>query len=388
MKRAKRLAVVTALTAVTGLVLAAAPAFAAATFNVSAHTTFDRTYTWSIEKTAHDANLILDEEQSFDEVYDVKVTNTGFVDSNWKVQDGLHFFGTSFTAVSLTAVIQPGNIAASVVCPAGKFGNTITDLNCTYTADLPDGSARTTVATLTFADGSTATRSYGFDFTTDLLPNQPVEFKKCVNVSDSWAGALGSVCVGESPKTFTYTRTIGPYHQCGEFTVENTASLDDDPVHPATSSATVHVNVPCVGGCTRTIGYWKTHAGFGPQADVVTQYLSQYLGTAGGPKSQLVATAANAVNYLSFGGSNGVKDASNGINKLYAQLLAAKLNFASGAGGSAVAATSAAADAFLANNDSLSWASLSKSAKSTVNGWMTTLDNYNNGLIGPLHCSE
>ena len=32
---------------------------------------------------------------------------------------------------------------------------------------------------------------------------------------------------------------------------------------------------------TRTIGYWKTHAGFGPQEDVVTPLLPIYLGNAG-----------------------------------------------------------------------------------------------------------
>jgi hypothetical protein len=386
--RRKMLAVLAIVGSAVGLMVAAGPAFAAPSFNVSGHTTFDRTYTWAVNKTAHNPSLVLAVGQSFNEAYDVTVTNTGYVDSNWKVQDGIHYFGTSFTPVSLTAVIQPGDIAATVVCPAGKLGNTITDLNCTYSADLPDGAARTTVATLTFADGSTAVQSFAFDFTADLLPGQPVEFKKCVNASDSYAGALGTVCVADSPKTFSYTRTIGPYATCGEYTVENTASLDDDPIHPATSSATVHVTVPCVGGCTRTIGYWKTHAGFGPQADVVTQYLPRYLGTVGGTKTQFVGTAAKAVQFLSFGGSNNVFDASNGINKLYAQLLAAKLNIASGANGSAVASTISAADAFLAGKDSLNWAGLSKANKNTVLGWMTRLDGYNNGLSGPGHCSE
>jgi hypothetical protein len=38
------------------------------------------------------------------------------------------------------------------------------------------------------------------------------------------AGALGTVCVGDGPKTFTYTRTIGGFTDCGEHTVSNTAS--------------------------------------------------------------------------------------------------------------------------------------------------------------------
>jgi hypothetical protein len=83
-----------------------------------------------------------------------------------------------------------------------------------------------------------------------------------------------------------------------------------------------------------------------------------------------------------------VFDASNGINKVYAQLLGAKLNIASGASNSAVLSTINAADAFLATKNSLDWAGLSKTQKNQVLGWMSTLDNYNNGLIGPGHCSE
>jgi hypothetical protein len=83
-----------------------------------------------------------------------------------------------------------------------------------------------------------------------------------------------------------------------------------------------------------------------------------------------------------------VVDASNRINKLYAQSLGAKLNIANGADGSAVASTIAAADAFLATKDSLNWAGLTKARKAQVLSWITTLDNYNNGLIGPGHCSQ
>ena len=42
----------------------------------------------------------------------------------------------------------------------------------------------------------------------------------------------------------------------------------------------------------------------------------------------------------------------------------------------------AAADAFLANNNSLNWAGLSAAQQATVNGWMTKLDSYNNGNEG------
>ncbi|MBK7141490.1 MAG: DNRLRE domain-containing protein [bacterium] len=142
---------------------------------------------------------------------------------------------------------------------------------------------------------------------------------------------------------------------------------------------------PEMGGCSHTIGYWKTHAGFGPQADEVTQYLPIWLGTDGGTKSMQVTSALQAVRVLNqdyYGTS------SNGITKLYAQMLGAKLSMADGADGSAIAATIAAADAFLASHDYLDWATMSRADRSMVNGWKDMLDMYNNGLIGPGHCDE
>ncbi len=142
---------------------------------------------------------------------------------------------------------------------------------------------------------------------------------------------------------------------------------------------------PEMGGCSHTIGYWKTHAGFGPQADEVTQYLPIWLGTAGGAKSMQVTSALQAVRVLE---QNYYGTSSNGITKLYAQLLGAKLSMADGADGSAIAATIAAADAFLAMYDYTNWESLSRAQRGMVNGWKDMLDMYNNGLIGPGHCDE
>ncbi|MCM2272767.1 MAG: DNRLRE domain-containing protein [candidate division Zixibacteria bacterium] len=136
-------------------------------------------------------------------------------------------------------------------------------------------------------------------------------------------------------------------------------------------------------GCSHTIGYWKTHAGFGPQADEVTQYLPIWLGTAAGAKSRLVNTAQLAVDYLS---QNVYGTPKNGITKLYAQLLGAKLSIADGADATDIAATIAAADAFLAANDYSDWNGLSKAQKALVLSWHDTLDAYNNGMIGPGHC--
>jgi hypothetical protein len=138
---------------------------------------------------------------------------------------------------------------------------------------------------------------------------------------------------------------------------------------------------PPKNGCTRTPGYWKNHAGFKKQADVVSPLLPIWLGTAGGAKSVNVTTAAQAVDLL-----NRANDSSNGINKLYSHLLAAKLNGAADASTTGVDATIAAADAFLANNNAAGWAGLSAAQQAQVLAWKDKLDSYNNGGEGTRHC--
>jgi hypothetical protein len=75
----------------------------------------------------------------------------------------------------------------------------------------------------------------------------------------------------------------------------------------------------------------------------------------------------------------------NGLISLAHQLIAAKLNIANGADGSAVAATIAAADALISGSvvPPVGAGSLPSSTTSSLT---TTLDSYNNGLIGPGHC--
>ncbi|HEX9107996.1 MAG TPA: hypothetical protein VF832_12225, partial [Longimicrobiales bacterium] len=100
----------------------------------------------------------------------------------------------------------------------------------------------------------------------------------------------------------------------------------------------------------------------------------------GGLTSIKVTTAAQAVTLLGMNGK-----ASNPVNKLYAQMLGAKLNMAAGTDGSAVASVITAADVFLATHNQNT--SLTSAEKTQVLSWMTTLDNYNSGLIGPGHCN-
>lgn len=345
--------------------------------STGAHTELTRSYDWAIHKTVNRTELTLAVGQSYDVEYSVAVTRTA-VDSGFRAFDGITLDSPSpVTVTSVSDVVSTG-ITAAVSCPV-SFPWTGKQLQCTFTAAVPDASPRVNTATITLDDGHELTATSPVDFSTATVQ----EINPCVDVTDSLAGPLGQACAS---KTFTYTSTIGPYTVCGEYTVENTAWLaGHDPLHPTggSSTALVHVHVPCPTGCTRTIGYWKNHAGFGPQADVLSQYLPIWLGTAGGARSVNVTTAAQAVSLLSMSG-----DASNGVNKLYAQLLAAKLNIASGADGSAIAGTISQADALLATTSAASWAGLTKSQRQTILALASRLDAYNNGLVGPPHCDE
>ena len=361
-----------------------------------ANTSFKRTYSWTIDKYADQSSLTLSTGQQFPVNYSVKVNVTGYTDSDLAVSGNISVHNPAPMAATLNSVsdVVSGVGAASVNCGV-SFPYSLAadgDLNCTYSASLPNASSRTNTATATLQNTPSGTTDFSGSASVDFGAATKTDVDKCISVSDTYVGSLGTVCTSDAPKTFTYSRNVGPYSVCGDFTVDNTASFTTNDTGASGSDGwTVNVKVPCPG-CTLTIGYWKTHAGFGPQADMVSPLLPQYLGTQllGMPlgKSVKADTPAKAAQYLGFYGSNNVFDASNGINKLYSQLLGAKLNIANGANGSAIASTITAADAFLAKKNSLDWNGLTKAQKNQVLAWVTALDNYNNGYIGPGYCSE
>ncbi|WP_010246532.1 hypothetical protein [Acetivibrio cellulolyticus] len=173
-----------------------------------------------------------------------------------------------------------------------------------------------------------------FSAQANVIFSDPTEIiDESVSISDDLYGTVGEANVLDpTTQTLNYKREIGPYSNCGNRTVVNTATFTTaDTGATGSDTATVYVKVPCAG-CTFTIGYWKTHAGFtGNNPDLVSKHLPIWLGTPNGAKSIQVTTPEQAVAILSFSG-----DASNGINKLYAQLLGAKLNIDNGADPTAV----------------------------------------------------
>jgi hypothetical protein len=141
---------------------------------------------------------------------------------------------------------------------------------------------------------------------------------------------------------------------------------------------------PATQGCTHSKGYWMNHAGFGPQKNLVSPYLPIWLGNDGGSASIAVTDSAIAYEIL----SQKLDSRSNGIVKLYAQLLAAKLCIADGADDMDVAEIISSADDFLSDYGYNDWYNLDKSDQKSVLYWKDMLDQYNNGLIGPGHCDK
>lgn len=362
----------------------------------TANTSFTRTYNWNIIKTADQSSLTLALNQSFLVNYTVSVGAT-YTDSNFAVAGSITIHNPAPIDATINSVsdVLSGSGAVAPSCSV-TFPYTLSaggDLVCTYSKSVADSSSQTNTATATlqnyiYASDGTATANGTTDFTgstnVDFSSADITEVDKTVTVSDTLGGALGTATYTGTATTFTYSYTVGPFSVCGPQTVANTASFTTNDTGATGSSGwTVNIAVPCNAGCSLTIGYWKAHAGFtGNNPDMVTPLLPIWLGTANGAYSTQVTTAQQAVSYLNFQGQ-----ASNGIYKLQGQLLAAKLNIASGADPSAISSAITAADNFLATNP-LPWNKLSKGQQAIVLGWMTTLDNYNNGLIGPGHCSQ
>ena len=243
---------------------------------------FIRTYDWTIDKSAVDQNgdplskLTLATGEAGQVPYEVKV--------NASSQDAFSVSGTititnpnpnaDATLTEVKDLLSPGNIAAEVDCQSlttvpKKVGTTDGELVCTYSADLgstkpPSDLANTATATLqNYAFSSQGAIANGTtDFSND--PPEPVVFgddpteiiDESIDVSDTVEGSspefLGTVdaTVDTLPKTFSYSRDVGPYETCGNDTLDNTASFvttDDDNDTGATGqdSWTVAIEVQC-----------------------------------------------------------------------------------------------------------------------------------------------
>jgi hypothetical protein len=147
---------------------------------------------------------------------------------------------------------------------------------------------------------------------------------------------------------------------------------DSGTAHEAAAAATL-LTADCAAGVALPVGHWQTHAGATPPTpDRVSPFLPVLLGSPGGEQTVEVATAGQALPLLAY-----ADDRANGVNRLYAQLLAAKLNVARGTPADAAAGAIAAADAWLAEHGPGDW--LLSPDQAAVTGWTDQLEAFNAG---------
>jgi hypothetical protein len=346
----------------------------------TANTSFKRTYSWTIAKSADQTALTLSVGQQFLVNYDVTVGAT-YVDSDWAVNGKITIdnntpFDATITGVT-DAVSGIGNV--SVDC-GGKVPGVLAKgqtLECTYGTDLPDGTNRINTATVTtsgIVGGGEATADVDFAKATIN------EVDECIDVSDDKYGSLGTVCAKDAPKTIQYSMYVGPYNACGTYQFINIASfITQDTNVTDSASWTIDVDVPCAGGCTLTQGYWKTHSEYGP-----APYDSTWAMLASGADTPFFGTGKTYYQILWTEPKGG-----NAYLILAHQYIAAELNGLNGASApSEVQAAMDDAKDLLVEYE----AKMDIPKKSDDRAWAIELyellDDYNNGYIGPGHCSE
>ncbi len=351
----------------------------------TAVTSFTRTYDWTIDKSADHSELTLSAGQSHDVAYEVSL-DADYTDSDWAVQGTIRICNPAPVDATITGVsdVVSGVDNVQVSCTfsfpytlaAGKC------VECTYSASLPDASNRTNTATVTTSgkvSGGEGSAQVSF---ADAAIKQVDE---CASVADSLVGTLGTVCANDGlPKVFSYTRTVGPYEACGDYTVENTASLTtDDTDATGSDSWALAIHVPCAG-CTLTPGYWKTHSTYGPAAhpDDAWDLL------AAGPDTPFFLSGQTYYQVLWTPPANG-----NAYYILAHAYIAAKLNQLNGAWvpSSVLSTLNAASALFTTYTPGQVEAAKGKAGNALRSQFITlagVLDAYNNGLIGPGHCSE
>jgi hypothetical protein len=205
------------------------------------------------------------------------------------------------------------------------------------------------------------------------------EIDECISVSDDKYGDLGQVCADAAPKMFNYSIWVGPYEACGTYEFTNIASfVTNDTGATGSDPWTVMVNVPCGCGCTLTQGYWKTHSKYGPAP------YDDTWGLLAGGDAEFLDTGLTYYEVLWT-----VPKGGNAYFILAHQYIAAELNVLNGASipDDVLAAWNQAGGLLVEYQDDMSIPKKGGDRALAIVLY-ELLDDYNNGLIGPGHCSE
>lgn len=252
----------------------------------TAHTTFDRTITWEIDKNVDIAEHNLSLGESGVSGYTIVIDKT-VVDSNYAVTGTITIHNpalVSATVTSVTDVIE-GIEAVTVDCPV-SFPYSLTagaDLVCTYSSNIPDASNRTntvTVTTIGDVEGDTDEALVSFEGVEPTI----IGFDE-VTITDTNT-TFGSPRETNDDVVYKYDITLTCNEDEGEnpniATIVETAESDDAMVTVTCSNPSIDIEKATNGddadtptGPTITVGdqvnwtYEVTNIGDVPLTDIV-----------------------------------------------------------------------------------------------------------------------
>jgi hypothetical protein len=358
----------------------------------TATTSFTRTWSWNITKSANTTTLLLANGQLFPVNYSITVNATS-TDSDWNVSGQITITNPSGNPSAIISNVNdvlsisgPVSVNCGVSFPYNLPGGQT--LTCTYSQNLAGPIDQTNTVTATtsgLVPGGSASTSVVFSST----PTNEID--ECATINDTNPnGPNGwTVCSGDVPTTTTYTVNFGKSDsadvklECGLNTYTNTSTLTtNDTKTSTTSSWTINATVECTNGCTLTQGYWKTHN------NSFLRGASKFAD----PTWNLVVPSAENSPFFSSGSSWFQifwmpPSGGDAYLQLAHQYMAAKLNILKGASApsSVLNAINWAESFFPGKTPSQP---LSPALKSQARYYASILASYNEGLIGPGHCSE
>ena len=236
---------------------------------------YDNMFTWLIGKDV-DKTLVKQVGGNATFNYTVTVTHDGGTISNVNVSGTISVFNPNVddqnNTIPVSGVDVTDTLSDGTVCDVlGGTGVTLTEFEThfAYSCDLsglPQGQLDNTASVSwpeQFLDNGTLLDAGSADFTFSDISFTENAIDECANVTDSYAGALGTVCVGDAnPTSFTYSRTIAvPASGCVSY--DNTATFTtNDTGATGSDSETVTVCGPARTGAL-TMGFWQNKNGQG-----------------------------------------------------------------------------------------------------------------------------
>lgn len=345
----------------------------------TAETSYKRTYDWSIDKTGAKSSLVMMSGQTYVMGYDVTASVSGYTDSDWAVEGEIKVTNPAphdATVVAVSDMLDGMSIPVScpplpVVLAPGE------SIVCTYESALGSDA---TLKNFAYAETSGLVGDGEGSATVDFAAAAEHAVDACVDVDDDKYGVLGTLCASESPYVFSYSMNIGPYEVCGPALFENTACLQEkDSGEKSCDTWPVSIEVTdCSSGCSLTPGYWKTHSAEGP-----APYDDNWQNV--GPAEEDTSF------YLSGASYYDVLWAAPKGNVYYIlahAYIAAYLNQLNGADTSAVSDELAEAKAIFESYSPADLDGVRGKLRVEITSLASTLDDYNNGLIGPGHCDQ